>query len=167
MSQAEDWDRTGMENEKFKEKRDSRRSYVYTQQEAIDHITPRYDGEPGIAYWGGHGNDPYMFQLSTTKQILDAANGKKTVLIYPELEDHSSDFAWVMEDLFYPLAEYSSTRNANIFVRTKHNFWQANAYLPMWERMLDGEFADVFVPSMEEVTSNIVALVGFVVPITT
>ncbi|TXG36111.1 PQQ-binding-like beta-propeller repeat protein [Seonamhaeicola maritimus] len=158
MGQAEDWDRSGMANAKYRDRRDSRRNYNMTQQEAIDHITDWYDevpdGEDGIAYWGGHGNDPYMFQLSTTQQILDYANGKKTVLIYPELEDHSSDFAWVMEDLFYPLATYSETRNSNIFVRTKHNFWQGNVYLPMWSRLLSGEFSNVIVPSMEETTDK-------------
>lgn len=158
MGQAEDWDRSTLGNAKYEARRDGRRNYNLTQQGAIDHITKWYDevpdGDKGIAYWGGHGNDPYMFQLSTTKQILDYANGKKTVLIYPELEDHSDDFAYVMEDLFYPLAEYSKTKNANIYVRTKHNFWQGNVYLPMWKRLLSGEFADVFVPSMEETTDK-------------
>ena len=158
MSQAEDWDRSSMTNEKYKNRRDGRRDYNLTQQGAINHITNWYNevpqGDKGIAYWGGHGNDPYMFQLSTTQQILDAANGKKTVLIYPELEDHSADFAWVMEDLFYPLATYAQNKNGNIYVRTKHNFWQGNVYLPMWNRLLSGEFADVFVPSMEETTDK-------------
>lgn len=154
MSQAENWDRSGMANEKYKNKRDARRKYVYTQQQAVDHITAWYAGQPGIAYWGGHGNDPYMFQRSTTEQIIDFAAGKKTILIYPELEDHTADFAWVMDDLFYPLADYAGTRNANIFVRTKHNFWQANIYLPMWEQVLDGKYSNVFVPSMEETSDK-------------
>jgi hypothetical protein len=158
MGLAEDWDRSVMANEKYKNKRDGRRNYSLTQQGAVDYITKWYDefpdGDTGIAYWGGHGNDPYMFQLSTTKQILDYANGKKTVLIYPELEDHSDDFAWVMEDFFYPLATYGQAKNANIFVRTKHNFWQGNIYLPMWDRVRSGEFADVFVPAMEETTDK-------------
>ncbi|WP_344788701.1 PQQ-binding-like beta-propeller repeat protein [Postechiella marina] len=158
MGQAEDWNRSTLGNAKYEAKRDARRNYNLTQQGAIDHITKWYDEKPdgntGIAYWGGHGNDPYMFQLSTTKQILDYANGKKTVLIYPELEDHSNDFAYVMNHLFYPLAEYSKTKNTNIYVRTKHNFWQGNVYLPMWKRLLSGEFADVFVPSMEETTDK-------------
>ncbi|NJB83562.1 outer membrane protein assembly factor BamB family protein [Wenyingzhuangia aestuarii] len=158
MGQAENWDRSSMGNTKYMNKRDSRRDYTLTQQGAIDHITAWYDetpnGDKGIAYWGGHGNDPYMFQLETTKQILDYANGKKTVLIYPELEDHSADFEWVMNDLFYPLADYAKTKNANIFVRTKHNFWQANVYLPMWSGLLSGAYADVFVPSMEETTDK-------------
>ncbi|MDO6801785.1 hypothetical protein Q4595_04950 [Wenyingzhuangia sp. 1_MG-2023] len=158
MGQAENWDRSSMGNAKYQSKRDGRRDYTLTQQGAIDYITAWYDevpnGDKGIAYWGGHGNDPYMFQLNTAKQILDYADGKKTVLIYPELEDHSSDFEWVMNDLFYPLADYAKTKNGNIFVRTKHNFWQANVFLPMWGGLLSGEYADVFVPSMEETTDK-------------
>ncbi|NIJ44824.1 hypothetical protein FHR24_001263 [Wenyingzhuangia heitensis] len=154
MSQAENWDRSAMPNEKYKKRKDRRRKYVYSQEQAVDHITKWYKGEPGIAYWGGHGNDPYMFQLSTTKKIIDYADGKKTVLIYPELEDHTKDFAWVMDDLFYPLAKYAQGKNANIFVRTKHNFWQGNIYLPMWEPVMDGGFSEVFVPSMEETTDK-------------
>ena len=30
--------------------------------------------------------------------------------------------AWVMKDLFYPLADYARSRNASIYIRTKHNF---------------------------------------------
>lgn len=158
FSKTENWDRSTMPNEKYKNKRDGRKNYVLTQQQSIDMITAWYDespqGDKGIAYWGGHGNDPYFFQLETRKQTLDYASGKKTVMIFPELEDHSDDFTWVMNDLFYPLAQYSKTRNANIFVRTKHNFWQANVYLPMWSGLLSGEYADVFVPSMEETTDK-------------
>ena len=153
-NKAEDWDRSGMENEKYKNKRDGRRQYTYTQEQCLGLITPWYDGEEGVAYWGGHGNDPYMFQLETTKKVIDHAAGKKTVLIYPELEDESEDFAWVIEDLFYPLAEYSKSKNTNIFVRTKHNFWQGNIYMPMWEKALDGDYAEIFVPSMEETTDK-------------
>lgn len=153
-NKAEDWDRSAMPNEKYRDRRDRRRQYTYTQQQCIDMFTPWYDGEPGIAFWGGHGNDPYMFQLETHVKTLDHANGKKTVLIYPELEDHSDDFAWVMEDLFYPLADSCRSRNANIYVRTKHNFWQGNIYLPMWEKTMDGHYADIFVPSMEETTDK-------------
>ncbi|WP_066631829.1 hypothetical protein [Labilibacter marinus] len=153
-NKAEDWDRSAMANEKYKNKRDGRRQYVYSRQQCLDLLQPWYNNEPGIAYWGGHGNDPYMFHIETTKQVLDYADGKKTVLIYPELEDHSDDFAWVMEDLFYPLANYAKDKNANIFVRTKHNFWQGNIYLPMWEKVMDGDYANVFVPAMEETTDK-------------
>lgn len=153
-SHVEKWNRSSLQNEKYKKRRDRRKKYDWSQQQVLDYILPWYDGEPGAAFWGGHGNDPYMFSLDTHKKILDGAKGKKTVLIYPELEDHSKDMEWVMNDLFYPLANYAKPRNGNIFVRTKHNFWQGNIYLPMWTPVLDGKYADVFVPSMEETTDK-------------
>lgn len=154
MRQAENWDRSQMENAKYRKKRDRRRKYVYNQNQAVKHITKWFKGYPGIAYWGGHGNDPYMFNIETSKKVFDKAKGKKTILIYPELEDHTKDFSWVMNDLFYPLADYAKDKNANIFVRTKHNFWQGNIYLPMWEKAVDGNYASTFVPSMEETTDK-------------
>ncbi|WP_050809640.1 PQQ-binding-like beta-propeller repeat protein [Ochrovirga pacifica] len=158
FSKTENWDRSSLGNAKYQQKRDGRKKYVLSQQESINMINAWYDespaGDEGIAYWGGHGNDPYFFQLETRKQTLDYAKGKKTVMIFPELEDHSEDFAWVMEDMFYPLAAYCQTKNANIYVRTKHNFWQANVYMPMWKGLLSGKYANVFVPSMEETTDK-------------
>ncbi|MEQ9289107.1 MAG: hypothetical protein RIG77_19435 [Cyclobacteriaceae bacterium] len=154
MPRVENWDRSSMTNEKYRNKRDRRKKYELSQAEVLDLVLPWYQDVPGIAYWGGHGNDPYMFSLETTKKVLDGANGKKTVLIYPELEDHTEDFAWVLNDLIYPLAEHAKEKNGNIFVRTKHAFWQSNIYLPMWSRLMSGEFADVFVPSMEETTDK-------------
>ncbi len=154
MPKVEDWDRSAMENEKYRDRRDKRKQYVLSQQEVWDLIFPWFNNVEGIAYWGGHGNDPYMFQLETTKGIIDEAKGKKTVLIYPEMTDLSDDFAWVMEDLFYPMAEYGKDKGLNIYVRSKHTFWQASVYTPVWKRVLDGDFADVFVPSMEETTDK-------------
>jgi hypothetical protein len=152
---AEDWDRSAMANETYRNKRDARREYNRTQQQVVEFFASMYD-EYGIGTWGGHGNDPYYYQLSTHKLILDTAMGRKTVLIFPELEDHSPDFAWVMEDLFYPLAEYAQSRNAQIYVRSKGNFWNGNAHLPMWRKMLDGKYPEVFIPSMEETTNKAV-----------
>ena len=95
-----------------------------------------------------------MYGLATKKKIIDAGAGKKTVLIYPELEHYDSNFEFVLNDLIYPLARYCRGKNANLFIRTKHTFWQSIAYLPMWSRMVSGEFADVFVPAMEETTDK-------------
>ncbi|RKR12143.1 hypothetical protein CLV91_2266 [Maribacter vaceletii] len=153
-SDKEKWDRSSIENEKYRDRRDRRMKYILSQDQVIKKITSKYKGGPGIAYWGGHGNDPYMYQLSTTKKVLNAAKGKKTVLIFPELEDHSDNFNYVMEDYFYPLAKHARETNANIYVRTKHAFWQANVYLPTWSRLVSGEFSDVFVPAMEETTDK-------------
>jgi hypothetical protein len=153
-SKAENWDRSGMQNEHYKTRRDRRKKYTATQQECLDRFLPAYDGMPGQAFWGGHGNDPYMYSLDTKKKVLDAAGGKKTVMIFPELEHYDDDFAFVLNDHIYPLAEAMQGRNANLYVRTKHAFWQSIIYMPLWSRLLSGEFADVFVPSMEETTDK-------------
>lgn len=151
---AEKYDRSGIKDERYRMRRDQRRRYDATSEEIVSTFAPRYEGGPGLAFWGGHGNDPYMFQLSTNKKILDHAKGKKTVMIFPELEDHSDHFAYVMDDYFYPLAEYCREKNGMLYVRTKHSFWQANIYLPMWSRLLSGELSDVFIPAMEETTDK-------------
>jgi hypothetical protein len=154
MGKAENFDRAGIRNEKYRDRRDRRKDYSMTQAQALAAILPKYEGSPGISFWGGHGNDPYMFSLDTLKKVIDGAKGKKTVLIYPELEDSSDDFAYVMNEHIYPLAKYAQGKNANIYVRTKHTFWQSSVYLPAWQPLLSGEFADVFVPSMEETTDK-------------
>jgi len=150
MPTAEDYDRSGIPSKKYQDKRDQRRKYTLSQDDVLEKIIPWYDGYKGIAYWGGHGNDPYMFQPETSMKVIDAAAGKKTVLIFPELEDHSPGFIKVMDHLIYTLAEFAENRNANLYIRTKHVFWQGAVYLPAWSRLLSGEFANVFVPSMEE-----------------
>ncbi len=154
MPRAEKYDRSEIPSRVYRKKRDRRRKYTMSRQDVLDHIVPWYDGYEGIAYWGGHGNDPYMFAPETTKQVLDAAQGKKTVLIYPELEDHSPGFIDVMNHLIYPLAEHARARNAKLYIRTKHVFWQGSVYQKSWARLLSGEFADVFVPSMEETSGK-------------
>lgn len=154
MPKAEDWDRSSLANEAYRKKRDRRKNYSLTQRQVLDQVLPEYQDAPGVAFWGGHGNDPYMISLPTLKKILDAGQGKKTVLIYPELEQYDKGFTFVMEDHIYPLAQYCRGRNANVFVRTKHTFWQSIVYMPLWSRLISGEFADVFVPSMEETTDK-------------
>ncbi len=154
MGVAEKYDRAVIENEKYRERLDRRRNYSLTREQALAAILPKYEDYPGIAFWGGHGNDPYMFRRGTLEQVIAGAKGKKTVLIYPELEDSSADFGYVMEDYFYPLADYARGKNANLYIRTKHTFWQASVYLPAWRRLLSGELAEVFVPAMEETTDK-------------
>lgn len=166
MPKVENWDRSSLQNEKYRNKRDQRKKYVLTSDEVLDILVPTYDDNPGISFWGGHGNDPYMYSLATKKKIIDAAAGKKTVLIYPELEQYDDDFEFVLNDLIYPLAEYCQGKNANLYIRTKHTFWQSIAHLPLWSRMASGEFSDVFVPSMEETTDksmelSVAARLGF------
>ena len=156
MRNVENWDRSNVLNEKYKNSRDRRKRYTLTSDEAYNQITGKLKDAPGIAYWAGHGNDPYMFNINTTKKVLDKANSenKKTVLIYPEMEDHTENAMYLVNDLAYPLAEYAKTRNGNIFLRNKHNAWLGTCYLEPWKRLMSGEFADVFVPSMEETTDK-------------
>jgi hypothetical protein len=152
--EAENWDRTCLENDEYREKRDRRRRYTMPSEEAVNLIRSKCQDQPGIAFWGGHGNAPFMFSRETLEKAIAVADGKKTVLIYPELEQYDNDFAWVMENHFYPLASYCQKRNAYLYVRSKHTFWQSIVYLPLWSRLLSGEFADVFVPAMEETTDK-------------
>jgi len=156
MRNVENWDRSNVPNEKYKNSRDRRKKYTLTSEEAFNQITAKLENAPGIAYWAGHGNDPYMFNINTTKRVIDKANSenKKTVLIYPEMEDHTKNAMYLVNDLAYPLAEYAKTRNTNIFLRNKHNAWFGIVYLEQWKRLMSGEFADVFVPSMEETTDK-------------
>jgi len=145
-------------NDRYREARDRRQKYTLTQDQVLKTILPNYKGFPGIAYWAGHGNDPYMYSLDTTKKVLDGAKGKITVLIYPEVSDTSSDFEFVLEDLFYPLASYARKTNGKIYYRTKAFTWQSVVYLPMWKRFLSGDCADTFIPTLEETGSKIMDL---------
>ena len=151
---AEKYDRSYIKNERYRNRRDNRRTYNLSSEEVIEHFSSKYGDAPGLAFWGGHGNDPYMFQRKTLEGILDNANGKKTVLIFPELEDHSENFEYVLNDYVYPLVEHCRKTNAMFYVRTKHNFWYSTIHLPMWERLMSGEFSDVFIPAMEETTDK-------------
>ena len=148
------WNRDTMSNAFYRDRRDKRMKYTATQQDILDKLLPVYDNYEGLAMWGGHGNDPYFYSMDTRKKLLDAANGKKTVLIFPELENDSKDFEYVLDNMLYPLAEYGSSRNLNIHLRCKHVFWQGPAHRELWSRLASGEFADVFVPSMEETTDK-------------
>ncbi|MBE0393179.1 Lambda-carrageenase [Flavobacterium sp. PL0002] len=153
---GDNWGRSSLTNLKYRDKRDGRRTYDWTEEQALSFIYPNI-AETGIAYWGGHGNDPYMYSKQTSQKVIDETNsisGRKTVLIYPELEDSSADFQFVMNNLIYPLATYGKNKNLKLFIRSKNIFWQSSAYLPMWSRLLSGEFANVFVPAMEETTDK-------------
>jgi len=154
LPRVENWDRSSMSNEKYRERRDRRKKYVLSSDEVVGLLTAPLESHPGISYWGGHGNDPYQISLATQKRVIDAAKGKMVVTIYPELEDRSGDFGFVLEDYFYPLATYCRRRNARVYIRGKHTFWQSTIYQPVWERFMNGEFADTIVASMEQTTDK-------------
>ncbi len=148
-------DRAGFDEE-YKQRRDRRQNYALTSEEMINEIASRFNEAPGIAYWGGHGNDPFLTSLKTQTRIFEMAKAKnkKVVTIYPELEQHDEHFAWVMQNHFYPMAEAAQKTGCNIFVRTKHAFWNGIVYLPMWSGLVSGKFADVFIPALEETTDK-------------
>ncbi|WPR71400.1 hypothetical protein SLW70_15910 [Flavobacterium sp. NG2] len=158
VQSPESWNRAAMPNEKYRNKRDKRKKYDLTQQQVLDILGKEYINSPGLATWGGHGNDPYFYSIETTKKLIDIAGGKKTVLIYPELQDHTDAFEFVLNDLIYPLAKYSQGKNTNLFLRTKNIFWLGAIYQPEWSGFMSGKYADVFVPSMEETTDKTMEL---------
>ncbi|VGO17426.1 Lambda-carrageenase [Pontiella desulfatans] len=155
LPRVEDVDRSSFD-EVYRKKRDRRKKYILSSDGMVKEIAANFDGAPGIAYWGGHGNDPFQTSLQTQKKIFDMARekGKKVVTIYPELEQHDEHFAWVLENHFYPMAQHARGKNCNIFIRTKHGFWNGIVYLPMWSKLISGEYADVFVPALEETTDK-------------
>ena len=155
LPRAEVVDRSTFD-EVYQKKRDRRKKYEYTSEQMVNGLVPLFEGVPGIAYWGGHGNDPFMTSLETQKKVFDAAaaKGKKVVTIYPEMEQYDKHFAWVMENHIYPMARHAQKTGANIFVRTKHAFWHAIVHMPLWRGLLSGELADVFVPALEETTDK-------------
>ncbi len=148
---AENWDRGVLTSELYRDIRDPRRRYDYNQQQVLDLYAPLYAGDSaGAAFWGGHGTDPLYFSPDTYRRLFDQALGKKTVLIFPELEKHDEDFASVINEVFYPLAEHGKSTGGQLSIRTKNSFWFGAVHLPLWSRLVSGEFAGQFVPSMEE-----------------
>jgi len=153
-ARVEDWDRSAMTSETYRRKRDGRRKYTASQREILEQILPIYNDYAGVSYWGGHGSDPFFYSMDTRKKLLEGAKGKYTALVFPELEDRSAEFQFVMDELMYPLAELCRTRNARIYIRTKNVFWLGTVYEPYWNRLVSGELANVFVPLMEETTDK-------------
>ncbi len=141
-------------NPKYLTRLDTRNSYDRTQQQVLNDIQPDWSGEPALDFWGGHGNDPNYYEPATLRKIIDMAAGRKTCMAWPELSDTSDDFKWELDHIFYPLADYCSTRNGWMVFKSKDIFWNGDVYLPLWNRLLSGEFADVFQSSMEETTDK-------------
>ncbi|MCW2119044.1 PQQ-binding-like beta-propeller repeat protein [Flavobacterium sp. 7A] len=158
VQSPESWKRDTISNASYRDKRDRRKKYTLTQDEVLSIFAKEYENSPGLATWGGHGNDPYFFAPETTKKLIDLAKGKKTVLIYPELEDHSENFQYALNNLIYPLAKYAQGKNTNLFIRSKNVYWLGTIYQKEWAPLLSGEFADVFVPAMEETTDKTMEL---------
>ena len=158
MTHVEDSTSSGhkfLPNAHYRDRYDPRKTYDWSQSQVLSFFDSKLGSNSnGVAFWGGHGNDPYYFSLETLKKIIDKANGRKVVFLYPELEQHNSDFAWFLDYHIFPLAEYAKDKNANIYVRTKNIFWQGAAHMDLWDEMQSGKYADVFVPAMEETSDK-------------
>ncbi len=135
-------------------KRDVRQTYSLTSNQAVSAILSNYANVPGIGYWIGHGNDPYYYSKTTTQKVIDGANGKKTVMIIPEMHDTYGSGKFVVNDLLLPLCEYGATRNANLILQNKDIFWQCDVYTPDWKEGISGKYAKALLPSMEETTDK-------------
>ncbi|NJB83031.1 PQQ-binding-like beta-propeller repeat protein [Wenyingzhuangia aestuarii] len=150
MKESHEWDRSAIESETLRTQRDGRKKYILSESEVVDKISKSYN-KNGLATWGGHGVDPFMYGLETIKKVIDKGNGKMSVWIWPELTIlHKKTFGEALDKLFYPLADYAGKHNSKLFLRTKHVFWQSYIYKKEWSRFLSGEFASAFIPALEE-----------------
>ncbi|MDZ8117822.1 PQQ-binding-like beta-propeller repeat protein [Pontiella agarivorans] len=152
-AELRDW-RTEIDNEYYRNKRHRHKQYTLTSQEVVDTLLSAYDESPGIQFWGGHGNDPYFYNPETLKKVIDGAGGKKTVITWPEMGDHSENLSYLVDHLFEPVATHAQGKNVNVFLRNKNIYWQGNVYQYAWKKLLSGAYAGVVVPSMEETSDK-------------
>lgn len=99
---TEKWDRSIIPNKVYQKKRDRRKKYNLSQKQILAKAKKLYRSDEGAAYWGGHGNDPYYRSLDTHIKTLKLADGKKSVLIFPEVAHYDKDFE-VMLRGFVPI----------------------------------------------------------------
>ncbi len=165
------WDRTSdIRSVTYQNKRDRRFTYIEDgcDQTANPRCQRDYDAVTtiridalnsnpnGVSFWGGHGNDPSPFSQQDLRSIMEADVAKKKVFIYPELESITDEFGTFLDDYLFEIADTIKTYNlnTNMHIRTKHTFWQGSIHLPIWNRVLAGDYADIFVPTMEETTDK-------------
>ena len=159
------WNRASdISSVEFQNKRDSRFTYLDCNESNITNCSQDYQNVSllridalnrnanGVSFWGGHGNDPSPFERSLLEEIMNANKAKKKVFIYPEIENRGTEFANFLNEYTFKIADYIKTNNTNtnMHLRNKHVFWQGAVHTSEWSRLLSGEFADVFVPTMEE-----------------
>ncbi|MFI3321036.1 MAG: PQQ-binding-like beta-propeller repeat protein [Rikenellaceae bacterium] len=150
------WNRDTMKNDFYRTRRDRRQKYANSQEQIIANLKEAYKGNSkGMSMWGGHGNDPFYYSPQTQKKIMDlTGDNQETVLIFPEMEGRGEDVVWLMNNYIYPLANHAREHNTKLFIRSKHVFWLGNVYEHQWSKLVSGEYAATFVPSMEETTDK-------------
>lgn len=150
------WSRDTMSNAFYRTRRDQRQKYSLTQEEVLKIVKPAFeDNSKGLAMWGGHGNDPFYYSPDTQNKIMSlTGKEQQTVMIFPEMEARGSDAEWLTNNYIYPMADHARQHNSKLYIRSKHLFWAGNIYESQWSRLISGDYADVFVPSMEETSDK-------------
>ena len=154
--QTPEWRSKIYANSKYFNTRDRRFKYTASAEDIIAFFTKQFDNAPGLAMWGGHGNDPLFYELSTLIAIADAGakQGKPTIFIYPEMNDHDEDFIFLLENHIFPLADHLKKIGGKIGLRSKNVYFQGPFHTEAWKRVVDGGYTDVFIPMMEETTDK-------------
>lgn len=140
--------------------RETRHKYNFTAEEIIAFAREREErGEP-FALWAGHGNDPFYMRLSTIEGILKAAPTTCRALVFPEMERTDEAMEYAVRTHILPIAKLCRQHGtAKIVLRNKNIFWNGSCYLDLWrEILLEGDYRDVFIPSMEETNDRTQAL---------
>ncbi|MFI3286784.1 MAG: hypothetical protein R3Y08_09055 [Rikenellaceae bacterium] len=150
------WCRDTMSNDFYRDRRDQRQKYKLSQEEILQNVSKAYSGDSkGMSMWGGHGNDPFYNSPETQRKIMSlTGEHQETVLIFPEMEGRGEDVEWLMYNYIYPLADHAKEHNSKLYIRSKHLFWLGNVYETQWSKLISGEYANVFIPSMEETTDK-------------
>ena len=148
---TEDFDRSSL-GKGWDKKRETRHKYNYTADQIVDYARKQEEAKRPFALWAGHGNDPFYMQLSTIKRVCEAAPTTLTALIYPEMTQTNEAMVYGIRKQLLPVAELCRKHGkAKLILRNKSVFWNANCYLDFWRKiLLDSDYADVIVPSMEE-----------------
>ncbi len=150
-TRSEDYDRSLLPGG-WPTKVDHRRSYSFSAEEIIAFAQERESRKEPFGLWAGHGHDAFIIQLPTLEKVLKTAPTMLKALVYAELERLDTDMQYAMETHLIPLAKLCREQGTTkIVLRNKNVFWNASIYEGFWrERLLNGEYGDVFVPSMEE-----------------
>ncbi len=156
---TEDYDRDKLAAP-WDKKRETRHKYNFSAEQIIAFAAERERRKEPFALWAGHGNDPFYMQLSTIKGILDAAPTMAKALVFPEMERTDDAMRYAVQSHIIPIADLCRKHGtAKVVLRNKNIFWNASCYLDLWrETLLDGEYRDVFVPSMEETNGRTQAI---------
>ena len=156
---TEDYDRDILEAP-WDTKRETRHKYDKTAEEIVAFALEREErGEP-FALWAGHGNDPFYMRLTTVEATLEAAPTTCRALVFPEMERTDDAMQYAVRTHIVPIAELCRKHgNAKIVLRNKNIFFNASCYLDFWRKiLLDGQYNDIFIPSMEETNGRTQAI---------